>query len=451
MSYNLLNDEQIHNSKSLCNPNVMNKDLMSVSSFNDESEISSNTSHKRSRKATEDQFLMDKINININTGNELALNEQILLSNEGNNDNNININSNVPSSKKIDSNINNSCSNINNTIYEDDSLNNISFSYNNFSSKISCLIHLSDNNFENDEDNEIKHTFRKSRIWRNFLYQSNDNENTEDSYLSNKKFGMRKNNEIITYLINLYIFSEFNNLECIKNDERLKVYFIPKNKEQNFFTYNKEEVIQNLKISSENIENFELFLNGINDFFKEQDFLIVDNFNKKYKCRKNTNIFLLTLLLITLLTSFIFIILKNDIFVGKIQFIRYLVLFTLLILIGLNIFYDVKQIKKRNTVFLHLVYNYLYYMLNNHKKISIYVEEWNKNFFKELKIRVNVPISLNYILFNLNPYQQIEIKDLDMQMFTDKYFEKDVSQMDKKVLDEFYKIRNSLVSNHHNI
>ena len=440
MSYNLLNDEQITTSKSLRNQNIINKDLMSVSSFNDESEISSNTSHKKSRKTTEDRFLMDNVdnNININIENNLPLNEQILLSNEVNND--IDNNTNISSSKKLDS-------NINNTNFEDDSSNNISFSYNNFSSKISCLIHLNNtNNYENDEDNEIKHKFRNSRIWHNFLYQSNINEKTENSYLGNKKFGIRKNNEIITYLINLYIFSEFNNLEYIKNDERLKVYFISKSKEYNLFTYNKEEVIQNLKILPESLENFEQFLNGINNFFREQDFLKVYNFNKKYKCKKNTNIFLLTLILITLITGFIFLLLINDIFDEKLEFIKYLILFVLLILIGFNIFYDVKQIKKRNTVFLHLVYNYLYYMLNNHKKISNYVEEWNKNFFQELKIRVNVPISLNYILFNLNPYQQIEIKDLDMQIYTNKYFEKDITQMDKKVVDEFYKIRNSLVS-----
>ena len=445
MSYNLINDEQLPVAKSLQNPNLINKDLMSISSFNDESEISSNTPNKKSRKTTEDNFFMDKINnnINLNTENDLPSNEQILLTNEINNDNDSNINSS--SSKKTDN-------KINNTNYEEDSLSNVSFSYYNFSSKISCLIHLTNiNNFDNDEDNEIKHKFRNSRIWHNFLYQSNDDENTENSYLSNKKFGIRKNNEIITYLINLYIFSEFNNLEFIKNDERLKVYFIEKNKDQNFFSYNKEEVTKNLKIKSENLETFELFLNGINNFFKEKDFLIMDNYNKKYKCRKNTNIFLLSLLLITLLTSFIFLLLKNDIFVKKLEFLKYLILCTLLILIGVNIFYDVKQIRKRNTVFLHLVYNYLYYMLNNHKKISIYVEEWNKNFFQDLKIRVNVPISLNYILFNLNPYQQIEIKDLDMQIFTDKYFEKDINQMDKKVMDEFYKIRYSLTSSHHNI
>ena len=445
MSYNLINDEQLPVAKSLQNPNLINKDLMSISSFNDESEISSNTPNKKSRKTTEDNFFMDKINnnINLNTENDLPSNEQILLTNEINNDNDSNINSS--SSKKTDN-------KINNTNYEEDSLSNVSFSYYNFSSKISCLIHLTNiNNFDNDEDNEVKHKFRNSRIWHNFLYQSNDDENTENSYLSNKKFGIRKNNEIITYLINLYIFSEFNNLEFIKNDERLKVYFIEKNKDQNFFSYNKEEVTKNLKIKSENLETFELFLNGINNFFKEKDFLIMDNYNKKYKCRKNTNIFLLSLLLITLLTSFIFILLKNDIFVKKLEFLKYLILCTLLILIGVNIFYDVKQIRKRNTVFLHLVYNYLYYMLNNHKKISNYVEEWNKNFFQDLKIRVNVPISLNYILFNLNPYQQIEIKDLDMQIFTDKYFEKDINQMDKKVMDEFYKIRYSLTSSHHNI
>ena len=31
--------------------------------------------------------------------------------------------------------------------------------------------------------------------------------------------------------------------------------------------------------------------------------------------------------------------------------------------------------------------------------------------FESCRIRVTIPVSLNYILFNMDPYQEIEIKD----------------------------------------
>lgn len=60
------------------------------------------------------------------------------------------------------------------------------------------------------------------------------------------------------------------------------------------------------------------------------------------------------------------------------------------------------------------IYNDLKYLILNYNKIYDYVEAWNTNLFENYKIRATVPISLNYIMFNLNPYQDIEIKHLDM-------------------------------------
>ena len=50
-------------------------------------------------------------------------------------------------------------------------------------------------------------------------------------------------------------------------------------------------------------------------------------------------------------------------------------------------------------------------MFSNYNQFVKYVEGWNSSMFESCRIRVTIPVSLNYILFNIDPYQEIEIKD----------------------------------------
>ena len=90
-------------------------------------------------------------------------------------------------------------------------------------------------------------------------------------------------------------------------------------------------------------------------------------------------------------------------------------------------------------------------MLINYTRFNDYIEEWNKNFFEKNKIRVYIPISLNYIMFNLDPYQDIEIKHLDMKWFIEKVY-KDKKSMtnDKEFIKYFIKVRSTLVDGNNN-
>ena len=85
-------------------------------------------------------------------------------------------------------------------------------------------------------------------------------------------------------------------------------------------------------------------------------------------------------------------------------------------------------------------------MLINYTRFNDYIEEWNKNFFEKNKIRVSIPISLKYLMFNLDPFQDIEIKHLDMKWFIDKAY-KDKKKManDKEFIKYYIKVRSTLV------
>lgn len=49
-------------------------------------------------------------------------------------------------------------------------------------------------------------------------------------------------------------------------------------------------------------------------------------------------------------------------------------------------------------------------MFTNYTQFVKYIEGWNRSMFESCRIRVTIPVSMNYILFNMDPYQEIEIK-----------------------------------------
>ena len=68
--------------------------------------------------------------------------------------------------------------------------------------------------------------FSKSKMGFTFLYESNSK--TTHYQRDSVKFAISKNTEIITYLLGLFIFSEFANLDDLEKDKRFKILFIKK-------------------------------------------------------------------------------------------------------------------------------------------------------------------------------------------------------------------------------
>jgi hypothetical protein len=56
------------------------------------------------------------------------------------------------------------------------------------------------------------------------------------------------------------------------------------------------------------------------------------------------------------------------------------------------------------------------YFHGNYNKYFEYIEAWNKSIFETNHIRVSIPISVDYLLFNMDPYQDIKIKDINMDV-----------------------------------
>ena len=257
------------------------------------------------------------------------------------------------------------------------------------------------------------HKFSLSKMGHQFIYDSNSK---VTSYkIDSKKFGFSKNSQIITYLLSLFIFSEFLNLEELEKDTRFKVIFIKRNLQQKqFIIEDVNSLLNNLEIPNDRTNDFEMFINGINNFLSDNDYLNIQKKTNKKLCL----IYLTIIIFIIVSLAFIAGIYYNfkqdekNILIIVLEFIG-----LLLIIIGLiNRIINAKNIK-----LLYLFYE-LRYLLLNYNRVCDYFETWNKNLFENYKIRATTPISLNYIMFNLNPYQDIEIKHIDMNWMKKKFY-----------------------------
>ena len=198
--------------------------------------------------------------------------------------------------------------------------------------------------------------------------------------------------------------------------------FIKQNKiQKQFIIDDKKSLLNSLEIPNDKSNDFDMFLNGINDFLKEDEYINLQKKNKKKMISVYALIILIIVLILGIITAIYFTIStlakKDENKTSKI--ITLILLFMLILIFGFGL---VMKIIDANNLKLLFIYYDLRYLLINYNKINDHIEEWNKNLFEEYKIRVSMPISLNYIMFNLNPYQNIEIKHLDMDWLKKKFY-----------------------------
>ena len=256
------------------------------------------------------------------------------------------------------------------------------------------------------------HKFSISKMGHQFIFESNSKVYTYK--IEKKKFALSKNSQITTYLLSLFIFSEFLNLNELEKDNRFKVNFLKRNPQQKkFIVDDVNSVLTSLEIPLDKSSDFKSFINGINNFLTEQEFLNIQVKNKN-------KLFWVYLVMVAFILGLLGMIGLNILSYMKEISILVLILefvVDLFFIIGLII----KIVEAYNLKIL-FIYNDLKYLILKYNKIYEFVERWNSNLFENYKIRATVPISLNYIMFNLNPYQDVEIKHLDMNEMKRRFY-----------------------------
>ena len=297
-------------------------------------------------------------------------------------------------------------------------------SYQDYSFESSCK-NLDENNTP-DKDKEINKEIEKNnselfkkkfeiplnkkqsssgRISREMTFSDENKITTQ--ILKSKFFGISSNEIITTYLINLFTFSEFTNPKNIEKNENVNVFYVEKNKVLDKFYYNAKDILSHLNLSSEKENKINEFFFEINSFFKNNDYITLKNQNENYK--KFIKILLIIIIFIFILSFILFIILLVNSENIKVILIGFYIVF--FVIIG---FFAYNFVNRYINMNLYFIYQYIFYMISKNNEINKVIDKWNKSDFESMRIHVSVPISLNYIQFNLDPFQNIEIKNINM-------------------------------------
>lgn len=447
------------------------------SGFDEDSLVSSLNETKRKTNGVS-RFLIkshmtDSFNNNINKNNTDSFNniskkgsENIISNNKNNNnenfgnidDNNIistnsltnlknSINSDEQNLKKIKKENDNEDNNELNTNLINQEEDNIIFNFKNKLSKLSTPDDILRDTIKIPMNHSNK--FKTSRLARTFIYEENGN--NKQYYIRSKKFGISKGKNIVTYILNLYIFSEFINYDNLEKDSRFKLFFVHKDiSQEKFSTSNNsiQNILTKLNMDKNKGEQIISFINGINKLLNDKEYKDIHYKNKKYKICLYIVLIILLLLISGISYSFYFFF--HFIFEQN-NLIKYSIIISAGIIFIICIIFFILQIIKIYNKNIYIKYNFINYMLINYTRYNDYIEEWNKNFFENKKIRISIPISFNYIMFNLDPYQVIEIKHLDTKWFIEKVYNDQKSMInDKEFIKYFIKVRSTLLVDNNN-
>ena len=256
---------------------------------------------------------------------------------------------------------------------------------------------------------------KKKKNLREIIFTGKNNVNYI-SILRTKQFAVGINDTIKTYLFNLFIFSEFINPKIIEKDERVNLYFIEKNKHLLSFHYNSKEVLKNLNLSSDKESLIIEFMKEINYFFQQNDYIEMELQNEKFKNKVVGSMYITIILFFFWPFFVIFLISKGNSII--------IIIFIILIMIFfiITIIFLIFSIYIYINLDLYILYNQINFMIKKYKQINNIIDKWNKSKFESLRLNVSVPISLNYIQFNLDPFQRIEIKHIEMKKIKEKFY-----------------------------
>ena len=291
----------------------------------------------------------------------------------------------------------------------------------------------------NDEIKEIDILDKSYEIPLNmFRYPNNskeiifedDEKNSKIILLNSKKFCIRKSPIIETFLVNLFIFSEFVDPFSIEKNNQINVIFVKKNNKENKYIIDLNTILHKLKLNDENNNDFVEFFKGINLFFENESFQNMKSTNLKFKVK-------IYFIILTSSITTIFSIIQ--LFILSLSKLYYFILISLIILCILLLFCYFEQYKHMN---LYLLYNELDYYLKSYNSISSYVEDYNTKVFSHINIRATVPVSFNYIMFNKEPEKVIEIKHFDM-IYYKRYFYPNVKEIknNENFIKQFIELR----------
>lgn len=273
---------------------------------------------------------------------------------------------------------------------------------------------ISGANEENVEDMIpiYEYKYNNSKISRSITYETISVNDGQRIGISKKHFEINKSSIVTTFKINDVLYSQFTNPKEIQNDRRVRVFILERNLNDDKFIYDINDILSVLSMGNDNEKNVNDFLTGINHFFDDNDYPKIKSKNYWNKLFILVSIIIFILIVICIISYITYTIIVSTFTTMTIlSSSSVVVLFILLSLYQINLL--------RN-FHIYSMFNIIYYMMLNYDAHMKYIESWNRSIFFSNRIKVSIPITIGYILFNLDPYQDIQIKHNDNNIMIDK-------------------------------
>ena len=330
--------------------------------------------------------------------------------------NNINISSELLDNKR------------NNNENKNKSNNNITFIFNN-TNNISNSIIINKNDLNKNNENFFN---RDTIINLNSIIKDNSklcvfvssNKNSKIKTFKNEEFALVEDENLTTYFHGNKFFSKINNVQKIENENKDIIKFLlPKNiydQNNNLIKgFNENDIDLNV-----NKEQFSVFIRDINNFINAENYKNIEiKFQKKIK---KCVIFSILLSIFIFIDFFLIFFLNYNL--SQNNYILFLC-FAIVIIIFSAFFllYSILFLKNKNFL---LIKEKIFFMEKKKDEIEKFVFKWNKTFFNEKDINIEIPILFDYILFNMNfsryevyinPYKNPLLLDNDQMNINLKY------------------------------
>lgn len=240
----------------------------------------------------------------------------------------------------------------------------------------------------------------------------------EIRFNNGSSFGYIQCKMITTYFLGRVSYSEFTNPQMVEKESKMQLAFLYQSKCSNSNDHFSLDVIEDalsisttMSMSSSNYSpfaklsnidpiNMKQFINELNNFFYESEYINIANSYSQNNC---CYISLMVLIMGILLSIVLFLSLRfSDMEVWQIV----LAFFFVIALVFLGwVFW-----KKRSTLPFRQLESELIYRFNNVDKVQLFIDQWNETLFLKHDIYMWIPVSLHYVMFNMDINQEIQIK-----------------------------------------
>jgi hypothetical protein len=222
--------------------------------------------------------------------------------------------------------------------------------------------------------------------------------------ITKSNFFLYQSDNILTIVYN---DKKYSQLISFPQSKEMELYFIHKNKSNDVFEYNINEVLGNIYMNIGNVNtnknNVDSFLQGMNEFFRKDKYVSITH---KNCCTKFWFVMLISMMILFICGMMLYVIQKKD--------EASLLMISVVIGVGVVLCGGVVlAVLNWNKVFTGLKYNVIRYLIENAHEHNKYIDDWNKSIFISNGVNVSIPITLDYIMFNLNREVEIAIENID--------------------------------------